>query len=169
MSGMYQRLIRRTVGLLGGALAAFHGWLFVAHAAAGRLEDPWLIFRWLSSAALIAALVALRRAGQSVRGRKAIAIWVLAALLHGPAATTNDISSIALPESVVTSVLQLVSSAAFAASLWLLARLLRSRTSSIRFYSSVAAVCRDGHAGPGVAPPFSPRPPPLRSKAPVYV
>jgi hypothetical protein len=164
MTGMYRRLLGRTLGLLGGGLAAFHGWIFVGQAAAGRLEDPWLIFRWLASTALIVALVALRRGGEPVLGRKSIAIWVLAALLHGPAAgAANEISSIALPESVVTSVLQLVSSAAFAASVWLLARLLRSRARSVGFYSFLAAFSWAGRTTPGVAPPFAPRPPPLRS------
>ena len=164
MTVMSRRLLGRTLGLLGGALAAFHGWIFLGQAAAGRLEDPWLIFRWLASAALIVALVALRRGGEPVLGRKSIAIWVLAALLHGPAAGANDIGSIALPESVVTSVLQLVSSAAFAASVWLLARLLRSRTRSIGFHSVLAAFSWAGRITPGVAPQFAPRPPPLRSQ-----
>ena len=164
MNAMSPRLIGRTLGLLGVALAGFHGWLFVGQAAAGRLEDPWLIFRWLASAALLVALVALHRGGESVLGRKSIAVWVLAALLHGPAvAATSDITSIALPETVVTSVLQLISSAAFMAGLWLLARLLRSRTSGNRFYCFVAAFSGAGRAAPGVAPQFSPRPPPLRS------
>jgi hypothetical protein len=124
MSRMYPRIIRLTLGLLGGGLAAFHGWLFVAQAAEGRLEDPWLIFRWVASAALIVALVALRRGGESVWAEKGIAIWVLAALLHGPAAAvSNDITAIALPKSVVTSVLHLVSSAAFAIGFSMLASL----------------------------------------------
>ena len=161
---MYPRLFRQTLGLLGGALAVFHGWLFVGQAAAGHLEDPWLIFRWLLSAALIAGLVALHRRGESAWGRKSIAIWMLAALLHGPAAAaTDDIRLPALPESMVTSVLQLVSSAVFAAGLWLLARLLRSHTPSVRFSLLVAAFSGAGHAPPGVLPQFSPRPPPLRS------
>ena len=161
---MFPRIIRLTLGLLGGGLAAFHGWLFVAQAAAGRLEDPWLIFRWVASASLIAALVALRRSGESVWGRKGIAIWVLAALLHGPAvAGTNDIAAIALPESVVTSVLQLVSAAAVAIGLWLLARLLRTRTRHVSFYSSIDAFSTTGRLAAGTAPQFSPRPPPLRN------
>ena len=160
---MFPRFIRLTLGLVGGLLAAFHGWLFVAQAAAGRLEDPWLIFRWVASASLILALAALRRSGESIWGRKGVAIWVLAALLHGPAvAATNDIASIALPESVVTSVLQLVSSAAFAVGLWLLARLLRVRTSHVSLYSYVAAFAAAGQPSAVASPQFSPRPPPLR-------
>ena len=164
MGEMYPRLIRLTLGLAGGALAAFHGWLFVAQAAEGRLEDPWLIFRWVASASLIVALVALKRSGESIWSRKGIAIWVLAALLHGPVvAASNDIASIALPESVVTSVLQLVSSAVLAAGVWMLARLLRSRARAVSFYSAVEAFAAPAYLAPGTAPQFSPRPPPLRN------
>ena len=164
MGEMSARIIRLALGVLGGALAAFHGWLFVAQAAEGRLEDPWLIFRWVASASLIAVLVALRRNGESVWGKKGIAIWVLAALLHGPSvAVTNDVTAIALPESVATSVLQLVSAAAFAVGLWILARRLRTRTRRVSFYSPVDAFSAAGHRGGGAALRFSPRPPPLRS------
>ena len=164
MSGMYPRIIRLTLGLLGGGLAAFHGWLFVAQAAEGRLEDPWLIFRWVAAASLIVALVALRRSGESIWGKKGIAIWVLAALLHGPAVVaTNDIAAIALPESVVTSVLQLVSAAAFAIGLWVLARVLRARSLRVRCSPVFVAFSAAGRLAAGTAPQFSPRPPPLRS------
>lgn len=164
MSSVYPRIIRLTLGLLGGGLAAFHGWLFVAQAAEGRLEDPWLIFRWVAAASLIVALVALRRTGESVWGRKGIAIWVLAALLHGPAAAgVNDIATIALPESVVTSVLQLVSASVFAIGLWMLARLLRLRASRAGCSPLFVAFSAAQRLAPGTAPQFSPRPPPLHS------
>ena len=85
MAKMLSRLIRTTVALAGAALALFHGWLFAAQAAAGRLDDPWLIFRWAAAVALVGALIAVRRGGDSIWGRKGVAIWVMAALLHGPA------------------------------------------------------------------------------------
>ena len=164
MCKMCPRLIRLTLGFAGGALAAFHGWVFAAQAAAGRLEDPWLIFRWVASISLILALATLKRSGESIWGRKGIAIWVLAALLHGPAvAANNDIASIALPENVVTSVLQLVSSAGLGLGLWLLWRLLRSRTRIISFYSIVEAFEAAADLAARTAPQFSPRPPPLRT------
>ena len=164
MDRMFPRLIRLSLGFAGGALAAFHGWLFAAQAAEGRLEDPWLILRWVASVSLILALAALRRRGESIWGRKGIAIWVLAALLHGPAsAGNNDIASIALPENVVTSVLQLVSAAAFGLGLWMLARLLRSRTRTVSFDSVVEPFVAAAHLAARIAPQFSPRPPPLRA------
>lgn len=164
MDNMFPRLIRLTLGFAGGVLAAFHGWVFAAQAADGRLEDPWLTFRWVASVALILALATLKRSGESIWGRKGIAIWVLAALLHGPAvAGNNDIASIALPENVVTSVLQLVSSAAVALGLWMLARLLRSGARTVSVYPVVQVFVAAAHLAALSAPQFSPRPPPLRA------
>jgi len=153
--------------MAGAALVGFHGWLFAVQVAAGRLEDPWLVFRWIAAAALIAALVAVRRNGEPIWGRRSIAIWVLAAVLHGPAIASDlqaDFNSIALPETVVTAVLQLVSSAALAVSLWLLAGLLlqRRRSALIHYATAPAFVVAGGRASRSV-PHFSPRPPPIRS------
>jgi hypothetical protein len=160
-------MIRASLALAGAALVGFHGWLFAAQLAAGRLEDPWLIFRWIAAATLIAALVAVRRGGESILGRRSIAIWVLAALLHGPAAAANfqtDFNSFALPETVATTVLQLVASASLAASLWLLAGLLYARRRSIAIrYATVPVFARAGGLSRRTARQFSPRPPPFRS------
>jgi len=163
---MVARMIRASLAVAGAALVGFHGWLFAAQVAAGRLEDPWLVFRWIAAAALIAALVAARRGGAAIFGRKNIAIWVLAALLHGPAIASDlqtGFNSFALPETVATSVLQLLTSAALAVSLWLLAGLLRARLQShaIR-YAAVPVRITAGGRAPRVSRHFSPRPPPLR-------
>ena len=148
------------------ALIGFHGWLFAAQVAAGRLEDPWLIFRWLAAALLVAAFVGVRRDGASLWGRKSISIWVLAAMLHGPAIASdlqNDFNSFALPETVATTVLQLVSSTALAAGLWLLAGLLFARRNSTRVScATVLDFVRAGGRARGAAWHFSPRPPPVR-------
>ncbi len=161
------RIIRASLALVGAALIGFHGWLFAAQVAAGRLEDPWLVFRWIAAAALIAALVAVRRGGASIWGRKSISIWVLAALLHGPAIAADlqtDFNSFALPETVVTTVLQLVTSAALGAGLWLLAGLLLARRRSTTIgYTTIPVVVTAGGRARGTAWHFAPRPPPLRS------
>ena len=161
------RMIRTSLAIAGAALVGFHGWLFAVQVAAGRLEDPWLVFRWIAAAALIVALVALRRDDEPIWGRKSIAIWALAAVLHGPAIASDfqaDFNSIALPETVVTTVLQLVSSAALAVSVWLLAGLLlqRRRSSPLRYATAPACFGAGGRERRS-ARHFSSRPPPLRS------
>jgi hypothetical protein len=163
---MVARMIRASLAVAGAVLVAFHGWLFAAQIAAGRLEDPWLIFRWIAAATLVASLVAVRRGGASIFGKKGIAIWVLAALLHGPAIASNlqtDFNSFALPETVATSVLQLLTSAALGVSLWLLAGLLlaRRRSQAVR-YALIPVRVNAGGRARRVSRRFSPRPPPLR-------
>ena len=164
MGAMLSRIVRVTLLVTGVALAGFHGYVFAAQAAAGRLEDPWLIFRWLAAAALILALAALHRSGESIRGRKGIAIWVLAALLHGPAVAgiDADLNSLALPETVASSVLKLVSSTVLAIGLFLLANLLAARRrQSPSCYTFFPVFAAAGAVAAGGSPPFSPRPPPL--------
>lgn len=163
---MFSRFIRLTVALAGCALVVFHGWLFAAQAAAGRLDDPWLIFRWAAAIVLMGALIAARRGGDSMWGRKSVAIWVLAALLlHGPAvAGKYDAADFALPENVATSVLQLVASAAFAIGVWIHAGLPAARRASASTrYSYLPAFAFGGPLAAGSSLQFSPRPPPLRS------
>jgi hypothetical protein len=160
------RMIRATLALAGAALIGFHGWLFAAQAAAGRLEDPWVVVRWIAAAGVLAGLIAVRRRGGSLWGRKSVAIWMLAALLHGPASASQleiDFNSFALPETVATTVLQLVSSAALGAGLWLLAALLtrRAHTPRLRF-TPAPAFAIAGSPGTRRSQRFSPRPPPLR-------
>jgi hypothetical protein len=165
MAAMLLRLIHRTLAVAGGALALFHGWLFVSQAAAGRLGDPWVVVRWLAAAALIAALVAMHRRGHLVWGRRGIAVWLLAAVLHGPAMAGNaSFETFALPEAAAASVLQLASSAGVALGLWMLARLLAARRASAQASCArVPVVALADHFSAGHAALFSPRPPPLRS------
>ena len=163
---MFPRLIKRTLGLLGGAMAAFHGWLFVAQAADGRLEDPWLVFRWVAAASLIAALVAVRRNGDSLWSRKGVAIWVLAALLHAPAVAGDaGTVSFALPESAATSVIEILASAALAFGLWTLAGLLRPRRVVARPVPGpvLGLAAASGYLAASITPQFCPRPPPARA------
>lgn len=164
MAKMVPRLINRILALAGGALAVFHGWLFASQAAAGRLDDPWVIFRWVAAAALISGLVALHRRGHLLFGRKGMAIWLLAAVLHGPSIAANDsFNTFALPEAATTSVLQLMSSAGLALSLWMLATLLAARRAASRARVTLVPVVAAGaRFSPGHATRFSPRPPPLR-------
>jgi hypothetical protein len=69
------------------ALVAFHGWLLWLRAADGRLLEPAVAFRWTAGGALVLTLAGLRRHGISlVRGRRALVVWLLVALLHWSAA-----------------------------------------------------------------------------------
>lgn len=153
--------IRQALGLSGGALAIFHGWLFVAQAAAGRLDDPWLIFRWIAAASLVGALVAIRRRGDSWWGRKGIAIAVLAALLHGPAIAANPAAdSFVLPETVAASVLQVLSDSGLAVGLLLLAAVRRAhQCGALHAWWAVTCNARPTLAC-GVNPQLFTRPPP---------
>jgi hypothetical protein len=101
-------MFRRVLAGLGGLLAIFHVWLLASQAGAGRLTEPGLVLRWTLAAGLLAALFGLRQSGASlVRGRGAVAVWLLAALLHAPALPRehDGLASPALPETA-TAVLQ---------------------------------------------------------------
>lgn len=158
------RMIRLTLACAGAALVVFHGWLFASQMAAGRLEDPWLVFRWVAAALLGGALIAAWRGESTIFGRKSVAVWVLAALLHGPAISDSaDFHSFALAETMATTIVQLLSSAALSAGLVLLAALLFGvrRTTAVR-YSPVPVAVRAGARGLRISLHFCPRPPPLR-------
>ena len=97
-------MFRRSVFGFGALLGGFHLWLLGNQAWSGQLSEPDLILRWAAALALAAGLVALRRRGESLVGRKAVVIWLLAGLLHGPA-LGNDLDGFAtpsLPEAVAT-------------------------------------------------------------------
>ena len=154
--------IRAAMVVAGASLVAFHGWLFTVQAAAGKFEDPSTVVRWALAAALIAALAAIRRSGDSVWSRRGIAVWVLAALLHGPAVATDstDANLLAPPEAAV-SLLQLVSVTALAITLWMLAGVLARRGQRLRLDAGlVAAVSSPGCFSAGVSPRYFSRPPP---------
>jgi hypothetical protein len=159
----YRRAIRVATGLSGAALVGFHGWLLATQIADGRLTEPGLALRWLVAAALAAGLAALYRSRASHLSRKGIAIWVLAALLHGPAvaaATADPSGVLALPEAVATAVLQITATAgSLALGLWVLSWLLgaSARRSTLRLAPAVPELRR--RLDPRRRP-FSPRPPP---------
>lgn len=120
-------MFRRLAAATGGLLVLFHLWLFGSQLLDGRLTlGP--VLRWLMAVALTAALVGLHRSGASLfRGRKAVSIWLLAALLHGPAIAGSSVThdSPALAE-VVTALTQIAAaSVAAGLGLALLAWLLR--------------------------------------------
>lgn len=154
-------MIRRSARALGVLLGGFHLWLLGSQAWTGQLAEPDLVLRWGAALALVGGLIALQRRGESLFGRKAVAIWVLAALLHGPA-LANDLAGVStpsLPEAVATlaqvvasvSTLALTLLVLFALRPWLGAR----RAAGLTFVPAFFALMLDG-GGLG----FLPRPPP---------
>jgi hypothetical protein len=123
-------MLRRAAALLGGVLVLFHIWLFLDRLWQGQLADAAALLRWAAAGGLTAGLLALHRRGVSlVRGRKAIAIWVLAALLHAPAVPGEPRAehAPALAE-MVTTVAQIVGALGVGLGLILLAVALRRQT-----------------------------------------
>lgn len=115
----------------GATLALFHGCLFASQIAKGDLADPGLALRWIVAGGLVTALVALWRRGESLVGRKAVAVWVLAALLHGPALAGRQMRAddlVSLPGTFVSVLL--IGGPAAGLTLLLLAALTRRHRSS---------------------------------------
>lgn len=156
-------MIRRSISLVGAALAAFHVWLFAGQLWSGALADPSLIFRWLVAAGLIAGLVMLRRQGESlIFGRKAVAIWVLAAVLHGPAlASRTETGPSPIPEVVVVLTQTVVGLVGLVGLAFFLAGASLVRPA----FSATGRLAIRTHAPtliPGVGLAFAPRPPPYK-------
>ena len=63
----YRSALRAASLVVGTVLVAFHGWLFAGQIGDGSLADPWLLIRWVAAAGLMAALVAVRLRGGSLR------------------------------------------------------------------------------------------------------
>jgi hypothetical protein len=148
-------------------LALFHVWLFAGQVWDGRLADPVVLLRWVVAGALVAALVVLYRQGISiVHGRKAVAIWLLAALLHGPAVARSiqGLGEPALP-GFVTTLTQIATASGAALGLaWALARI-RSRRRVATLSRAFRIPLIRPRAGLSYAHAFvrfSPRPPPVR-------
>lgn len=154
-------MFRRSVFGFGALLGGFHLWLLGNQAWSGQLSEPDLILRWAAALALAAGLVALRRRGESLVGRKAVVIWLLAGLLHGPA-LGNDLDGFAtpsLPEAVATLGQVVASVSALALTLLALSPLRPWRTPNRRVGPArVTPHASLLDAGSGLG--FLPRPPP---------
>ena len=99
-------MFRKTLIAAGAALGLFHLWLLVSQFADGRLADPSALVRWALAVGLVWGLAVIRRQGSPMFwGRKAVSIWLLAALLHAPAVAERvGASGFDLPTVVVTLV-----------------------------------------------------------------
>lgn len=155
-------MIRRSALGFGALLGGFHLWLLGNQAWTGQLAEPDVVLRWAAALALAGGLVALKRRGESMLGKNAVAIWVLAALLHGPA-LGNDLDGFAtpsLPEAVATVGQAVASVSAVALALLLLAAIRPWRPAVLRARlvaaTSFPARALDASSGLGLLP----RPPP---------
>ena len=157
-------MVRRVLTLAAALLAAFHLWLFAGQLWAGELVDLALVSRWTIAAGLVAALLHLRRRGVSlVRGRQPVAVWLLAALLHGPALARDiDVVAPSMPE-VVATITQTVTLLTVAGSLALLLLALRRGRSGVPALRALSTLHASSFAGALPAHSFlrfAPRPPP---------
>ena len=158
-------MVRRVLSAAAALLAAFHVWLFADQIVTGELGDIAVLSRWLIGAGLTAALVNLHRRGLSlVRGRHAVAVWLLAALLHGPAlARSVDGAAPSIPEVVSTVVQTVTGIVTFGTLLLLLS--LRSPRPQAPAWRRLAAF--DGPVATArlldSVLQFAPRPPPATS------
>jgi len=158
-------MVRKALAIVGLLLVVFHGWLLAGQLWSGELADLTLVARWVVSGGLIWGLFQLRRQGSPLFfGRKAVALWLLAALLHGPALVERFTKpgAPAVPE-VMATVAQVAASAATVVGLLLFAGVLASARR--RFVPALVSV-RSDHALEGSRPPgthfrFAPRPPPV--------
>jgi len=163
-------MLRRVATASGGVIVLFHAWLLGSQMWDGQLLDPGLAFRWFVAAGLVAALVVLRRSGGSIFwGRKAVSIWLLAALLHGPAVAEAGLhsESPALPEAVTTLVQIAAASVALGLGLFLIAALITRRLPPRAPRAGHLSDHRPGAMGSGRTHRFAARPPPL-SPAPSH-
>lgn len=160
-----ETMFRKALTGAGAILVLFHVWLLSGQVWTGEFAEPGRLVRWLFAFALLGALVALKRQGASVwRGRKAVAVWLLAVLLHAPSVADRVATAGLAPLPEVANVLaQIVIASAAAAGLRQLMgfRRLRNRPGSGMRTSAFAI---DG-GSIGVLSPdaflqITPRPPP---------
>ena len=159
----FMRLLRWTARTAGAALTGFHAWLFLAQLADGRLTgDPALLLRWAAAFGLASALIWLGREGTSLVSRQAIVIWLLAALLHGPAVASRTSDLQAVPETAASLLIQTTAVAGILGAalwtLWLIAGLSRRRNS--RQYVGRPVLQAAARPGDGFLLVVSARPPP---------
>jgi hypothetical protein len=157
-------MVRKSLTLAAVLLAAFHLWLFAGQALRGDLVDLALISRWVVAGGLVGALFHLRRRGVSlVRGRQPVAVWLLAALLHGPALARDlDATAPSLPE-VAATVAQTVTALSVAGTLMLVLLALRGGRSGVPSLRTISTLDAPSFAGALPAQSFfrfAPRPPP---------
>ena len=141
-------------------VAGFHVWLFGQQMWTGRL-DTAASLRWLVAFGLVAALVALHRRGTSLRGRRAIALWVLAAVIHGPSLGEQQLPAAQLLAESSSVAIQVAGAALGVALALTLGRLAHAWRSALdTSAAAVRLVPVSGLRPAAFIHGFRPRPPP---------
>jgi hypothetical protein len=150
---------------LGAVLVLFHVGVLAGQAWDGELADPGVLFRWLLAGGLAWALSFLRRTGVPIfLSQKAVALWLLAAVLHGPAmADRMTVDTPYLPETGTLVIEVVTASAALGLGVVLLGWLF-GRSPALNRICSDAARAHALTRSPTFAfvVVFAPRPPPSR-------
>ncbi len=154
--------------VLTAVLVTFHVWLLATQWEAGRLTEPGLLLRWAAAIGIVASLRALYRSGIPALSRKSVVIWLLAALLHGPAVASRTGDSInlnAIPEAAVTLVLQAAAVAgALTVTILLLAGVLGGRLlSAPGTWAFLSTLDLHTSSSDGFSAVVAARPPPARA------
>jgi hypothetical protein len=155
-------MFRKTLAAAAVLLAVFHGWLLIGQVWDGQLAELAVFARWLVAGGLVWGLYALGRQGAPMFfGRKAVAIWLLAALLHGPA-VAERLSAPGLPEVVATIAKVTLGAAALVGVMLVTGLLAARRRPRPRFVSRTSSARgRIGALSPDTCFCFAPRPPPV--------
>lgn len=157
-------MVRKVLTAAAALLAGFHVWLFISQLGDGRLADASLLARWGVAAGLVVALWYLRRQNVSLLwGRKAVAVWLLAAVLHGPS-LTDRLMAVDITASVdaAAAMLQVTAGAAWLTLLVLAAVTLRRRASAAGPWLRLAPPPSRLSLYRLCSTPVAPRPPPAR-------
>lgn len=145
----------------GVMLAGFHVWLLGQQVWDGRLETAASL-RWLLAFGLVASLVELHRRGAALWGRRAMALWVLAAVLHGPSLGDQRRPSAQLLAETSSAAMQIASAALGVALALTLGRVARDWRSVIDVSAAAfRLVPASGLSAAAFIEGFRPRPPPL--------
>jgi hypothetical protein len=148
------------LALSGTLLAAFHLWLLGRQAWTGQLEYGASL-RWLLAFGLVGGLCLLHKHGVSLRGRRATALWILAAVLHGPALADAARPGTPLPAQASAVAIQITGAALGLAMALACARIGRSRRVSIDARAPLPGPSQRAGVLPLVViSGFLPRPPP---------
>jgi hypothetical protein len=153
--------MRRILAVAGLLLGLFHVWLLAGQLWDGSLADPAVLARWAVSAGLAWLLAGAWRGATRLGPRRAVAIWLLATLLHAPAVAKrlDSPADVAFPDLVAT----LVEVTLSAGAIILLSLLAWRRRREPRATSEIPSV-HDLTVGPlssGIWHSWSARPPPL--------